>query len=370
MTLTLEVLATDQVSVDAAICAGESFSFDGQSLTQAGEYAATFQNQAGCDSTVTLTLEVLPTFQTSVDAVICTGESYAFNDQLLTQSGQYEATFQSTVGCDSTVNLSLTILPTNQTSMSASICAGDSYPFDGGLLTESGQYTAVLQNAAGCDSTVTLDLSVLPVDNQSVQATICAGETYLFNGEELGEAGEYTAVLQNADGCDSTVMLLLLVFQPDTSFVQDEGTLVANAEDADYQWLDCEGGLSPVDDGTEATFTPSVSGEYALQVIQQGCAATSDCVSVIVTNVEERNPAGKLTIFPNPGSRRVTVDLGGIRRNISVEVRTVAGRSIWSGVFANQSLLKLDVAGWPEGLYYLLFEIDGEKVERRFVKKG
>ena len=62
------------------------------------------------------------------------------------------------------------------TTITASICAGNSYLFDGDTLTTSGEYVATYIASDGSDSTVTLQLTVLPVSEVILEATLCEGE--------------------------------------------------------------------------------------------------------------------------------------------------------------------------------------------------
>ncbi|MEZ5647519.1 MAG: hypothetical protein R3E60_00825 [Alphaproteobacteria bacterium] len=201
VTLTLNVLLVSETTIEAAVCAGNSYEFNGEQLTESGEFTAVLTNASGCDSTITLTLTVLPVSETTLGATICAGEGYVFNGAIFTESGEYTAVLTNETGCDSTVTLVLTVLPASETALEAVVCNGETYEFNGELLAESGEYTAVLTNAAGCDSsTITLTLTVLPAFETQLEAAVCAGETYEFNGEPLTESGEYMAVLTSAAG--------------------------------------------------------------------------------------------------------------------------------------------------------------------------
>ncbi|MBQ0111773.1 MAG: fibronectin type III domain-containing protein, partial [Bacteroidales bacterium] len=122
-----------------------------------------------------------PTSST-ISASICAGETYTFNGQTLTTAGTYTATLVNAAGCDSTVTLTLTVNAASASSIEATICAGETYTFNGQPLTAAGTYTATLQNVNGCDSVVTLTLTVNAASTSSIEATICEGETYTFNG--------------------------------------------------------------------------------------------------------------------------------------------------------------------------------------------
>jgi len=211
ITLTLEVLPVAASSIEATICANQTYEFDGSLLSEEGTYTALYTAANGCDSTVTLTLQVIPFYETEIAATVCFGQTYNFEGTELAASGVYTATLTSTGGCDSVVVLSLTVLPEQQSAISATVCEGTGYTFDGQELFAAGVYTAVFTDGNGCDSTVTLTLSVLPVGSSSIEATICGNEGYPFYGAIVSETGVYTATLPGSNGCDSVITLTLTV---------------------------------------------------------------------------------------------------------------------------------------------------------------
>ena len=102
--------------------------------------------------------------------------------------------------------------------VSATICQGDVFLFNGKKLSAAGGYADTLLAANGCDSLVRLRLKVLPAAVSEVSATICAGDVFLFNGKILDAAGGYADTLLAANGCDSLVRLRLEVL-PKTLYV-------------------------------------------------------------------------------------------------------------------------------------------------------
>ncbi|MCC6410857.1 MAG: T9SS type A sorting domain-containing protein, partial [Saprospiraceae bacterium] len=261
--LTVNPVAVTNLAVD--ICDGETYSFNGLDLDQAGTYTASFQTVAGCDSTVNLTLAILPNSVSSVEASICDGEVYGFNGLILTQAGTYTASITSFNGCDSTITLTLNVLPLAATTLAASICDGEAYDFNGMALTVAGTYTDVLTAFNGCDSTVTLSLNVLPLSSSQITAQICDGDTYAFNGQALEQSGTYAGIFTGFNGCDSTVTLVLTV--------ATELTTELNA-------AICEGEMYTFD-GTDL----DTEGSYTFVYTAQG-----GCDSTVTLN---------LSVFPN-----------------------------------------------------------------------
>jgi len=211
--LTLTVNPATASSIHATICNGSSYSFNGQQLNAAGSYTETLTNSRGCDSVVTLYLQVNSFVTSSVTAHICTGETYNFNGRVLNATGTYTDTLTAQGGCDSIITLSLTLYPVVTQYIQASTCAGSSYNFNGQQVNAAGVYTDTLTGTHGCDSIVVLTLSIAPALHANVSAAICSGGSYNFNGHQISAAGSYTDTLSATGGCDSIVTLTLTIGQ-------------------------------------------------------------------------------------------------------------------------------------------------------------
>jgi gliding motility-associated-like protein len=211
VTLELIVLANSSYAFSDSICNGSSYVFGSQTLTQAGTYSRTIPAANGCDSVITLNLIVKPTASGTLNQTICAGSSFFFNNQNLTQAGTYTQTLSAANGCDSMVTLNLTVLPNAAFSFSDSICNGSSYAFGNQILTQAGTYSKTIPAANGCDSLITLNLKVLPVFSSTTNVAICNGESFTYLNEPLYDAGVYTFTLSALNGCDSIVTINLSV---------------------------------------------------------------------------------------------------------------------------------------------------------------
>ncbi len=212
VTLTLTVNPVHNVQIDANICQGDFFLLGTDRLTVTDTYVKTFQSVHGCDSMVTVNLTVFPTFNMEITEEICQGESYLFGTSQLTTSDTYTEVFQTASDCDSTVVLNLIVHPNSFQTIDTTICEGESFLLGEETLTETNVYTRVLLDQNGCDSTVTVNLTVAPVYNRTVNAAICEGETYVLGTESFDQTGNYEKSFLTQEGCDSTIMLNLTVF--------------------------------------------------------------------------------------------------------------------------------------------------------------
>ena len=217
VTLTVTVQPVYNVTVSHVMCQGESFDFNGEILTESGAYVDTLPTIHGCDSVITLTLTVNPVYNTLITHVMCQGDSYDFLGNILTQSGVYVDTLQTVNGCDSVITLTLTVNPVYNTSIAHVMCEGESFDFFGQTLTAAGTYTHTLQTVNGCDSVITLALTVNPVYNTPIMHVMCQGDSYNFFGNTLTESGVYVDTLQTVNGCDSVITLTLTVNPVDST---------------------------------------------------------------------------------------------------------------------------------------------------------
>ena len=99
-------------TIHATICLGESYEFKGEKIWESGCYSDTAMSIYGCDSISVLDLYVAEPFDTLVIDTICSGDVYQLGTQTITETGHYKDKLQSIYGCDSTVNLQLTVLET------------------------------------------------------------------------------------------------------------------------------------------------------------------------------------------------------------------------------------------------------------------
>ena len=207
VTLTLSVNPIENTTLSAAICDGTTYTENGFNASEAGTYTQNLQTINGCDSTVTLNLTVNPVYDETINAAICEGTTYTENGFNVSEAGTYTQTLQTINGCDSIVTLNLSINPVADTTIAAAICEGEIYYENGFMASREGTHTQILQTENGCDSVVTLNLTVYPAYQMGIGAIIHEGETYEEYGFDVNEEGTYTQILQTVNGCDSIITL-------------------------------------------------------------------------------------------------------------------------------------------------------------------
>lgn len=158
-------------------------------------------NRHGCDSISMIRTELLRSDRTFRYETTCEPEKAGWDTLFLLNS----------LGCDSIEFINTTLLPRSQDTIIAEICPGDHFPFAGSELDSSGMYTDSSLNRFGCDSVTVLQLTVLPESRDSIEQSICSGDSLLFQGKFYRDSGRYPILLQNRFGCDSLVEMDLTV---------------------------------------------------------------------------------------------------------------------------------------------------------------
>ncbi len=155
---------------------------------------------------------IVSTINTEITATICQGQTtYTENNFNVSEAGVYTQNLTASNGADSVVTLTLNVNPIFNTELSATICEGQFYTENGFNVSEAGVYTQTLTSVNGCDSIVTLTVTEYPTFDTTINATINPGETYAEFGFNESEAGTYVQNLQTVNGCDSTITLVLSV---------------------------------------------------------------------------------------------------------------------------------------------------------------
>jgi hypothetical protein len=176
---------------------------------------------------------------------------------------------------------------------------------------------------------------------------------FTLNGTTYSTSGTYTQVLPSSQGCDSTVVLNLIITPVQASVQANGGTLTAFPSAANYQWLDCDNGFSPVGGAFSQVFTPVVPGNYAVAVDMNVCADTSTCVNVSTVDVQSAaQPA--CVLQPNPATTQIMLKAAFAYGDLSI-VNGI-GQVVWEAKSRLVEEFWVDVKDWPKGMYFLRME--------------
>ncbi len=114
---------------------------------------------------------------------------------------------QTSNGCDSLVTLALTVIPEAGSELDFDICEGEL--FNGIPIENDTVFIQFLQNQFGCDSTVQTNVNLLPQSHSELEVSLCEGESY--NGTVYTNDTIMVDLFTNFWGCDSTVQTTVIV---------------------------------------------------------------------------------------------------------------------------------------------------------------
>jgi len=338
--------------VDVQNTGSEILIFDAILPSDAGDYEIIATNECGSTNSSTFSIVVNPTFEQTITETLCFGEVYTINNVDYEEEGEYTIVLSTSEGCDSTIFLELAVLPEITNQVAATICEGESFEFGTQTITAAGEYVEIFPAQSLCDSTVTLTLEVIDpsVSFPAVQ-TICFGESFEFGTQTLTESGTFTETFTATYGCDSTVVLDLAVENEiDVTLNINEGVAaVSSIAGANYQWIDCDNGNNPIVGATTNTFAPEASGNYAVIVTLNDCDATSECTFVQAAGVGTKHEVLQtIKLFPNPATTSITI--AEISQPSTITITDVNGRVMFT-TFANETSLEVTLENYASGVY-------------------
>lgn len=361
--LTISQPSFDTISVNA--CDSYDSPSGNYTWTTSGTYYDTIPNAAGCDSLLTLNLTL--NYSTTDTMTVTACESYDSPSGLYnwTTSGTYYDTIPNMAGCDSLLTINLTVNYTTSDSIVLTECDSFASPSGNYTWTTSGIYHDTIPNMAGCDSLMTFNLTVLQSSNSSITTSAC-GMYVAPDNVDYTASGTYVAIIPNAVGCDSTITINLTIFNIDTNVTVSGATLTsATAGATSYQWVDCAT-QTPIAGATSASYTATANGDYAVMITNGACGtAMSECTTISNIGIDE-NGVMLVTAYPNPVTTNLTV-VNSDSKALTLRLLDHAGREISSRVSAEKEI-KIDMKNLATGMYILKVSNNGSEQTIKIIR--
>jgi hypothetical protein len=225
-------------------------------------------------------------------------------------------------------------------------------------LTSLGSNDVFVQKLSECPSSYGTDI-----------ITACDSYTWIDGNTYNSSNNTATHILTNVAGCDSVVTLNLTINSVSDITTSLNGlTITATNSNATYQWLDCDDNNAAINGETNQTFTTSVSGNYAVELTENGCVDTSDCLAISSVGVIENNFGTDLLIYPNPTLGNFSIDLGTSYDKAQVIITDISGRVIQSKIVTQEQILYLLIDD-PAGIYFVSIQAGDKTAVIRLVKQ-
>ncbi len=217
-------------------------------------------------------------------------------------------------------------------------------------------------------------IDTMPICSYStlINQVLCSNQTYNFNGIILNTSGIYVDTFNTSDGCNSIVSLHLSFEAININISQSTDSLTANATTAIYQWLNCNNGFAIINGATNQTFVATANGNYAVAITQNGCTDTSACYSISGVGVSELAVGSmQLTVFPNPATEQLTIQL--LRQaqyeSYEISITDIFGREIYQSKNNLYSQI-INLNSFSSGIYFLkVISPNGNSTVNKFVKE-
>ena len=180
-------------------------------------------------------------------------------------------------------------------------------------------------------------------------------------------SGIHLDTIPNAGGCDSTLTINLTINSVDTSVTQNDNSITSNASGATFQWLDCNNNMQAISGATNQFFSSPVNILVALEVTQNGCVDTTECYSIMV-GINEITNSNNFQLFPNPTADVVTVQLNSTCNNCTIEISNVLGEILYTDELNLKSKI-CNLQSFPSCIYFIKVKSDKWSEVKRVVKE-
>ena len=368
ITIDLTILESPVTNLTITACDEYTSPSGSQIWTTSGNYTDIFTRPGACDSIVNVDLTIFNKQFNTISASTCDEYISPSGNYIWNATGSYNDTIPTTNGCDSIITVNLTVLPPTFSQINVNTCGVYTSPSRQYTFTETGTYQDTISNAEGCDSIITINLTIEEYIYQDIEAFSC--NSYLSPSGQFTwtNSGTYQDTIINSDGCDSVFTVELTLAELDTAIIQNGTTLTANATGYAYQWLDCNNNFAPIPNETNRSFTSDVEGAFALQVTLEDCVDTSSCYNVTILGVEDYGNIPEVTLYPNPTSSSVTLDWKTQQPNVSYIIFNAIGEVVKSKTISNSQKAMIDIQG-QSGVYTIKLMINNEVKVLKLIKQ-
>ncbi len=292
-----------ELNYNGTLCPGDSIRFGNVVLNSAQtNYSTTLAGASsnGCDSVVNLHISFFQPSRSTLRRTLCSGQSVIFNGHQydeLHPSGTDTLRGLGAYGCDSLVDVSLSFIQSFSETVRRQICYGDSILIGNKTYhADKTNGTDSLKTSAGCDSIVSIQVTILPLPRFDFDTTLCINDQVIINGQvydRLRQVGLEKIKGAAANGCDSLVNVQIHLSEPKIT-VQSAYDISAGSNlqisiqtdftPATIQWqpavgLSCSDCLNPI-------ASPENDIEYMVTMTDEnGCAVTTRITIHVIKDI-------------------------------------------------------------------------------------
>lgn len=187
--------------------------------TSSGKYKDTLPNYMGCDSIISLDITVIPNPTKTITATSCKTYISPSGRYAWSKSGTYTDRIITSAGCDTLVTVYLTVSAKSVIKQDIKACNYYVSPSKKDTYTTSGIYSDTLTSMFGCDSIVVTNLSLLS-SKSAINVKSCTAYTAPSGRRIYNSSGVYYDTIPNSRGCDSIIQINLTMLRASNSSQQ------------------------------------------------------------------------------------------------------------------------------------------------------
>ena len=263
------------------------------------------------------------------------------------------------------------------TSEEASTCQNEPYLWHGRLLEQTGVYFDTLASVTGCDSVISLNLTVYEDYTTEIDETHC--EKFDWNGQTYIETGIYEYHGQSAHGCDSVAILNLTIKHGYASALQGpewvvtESTyryavpdsLIITPHTLNWTCNNPEWRLTPSDNGYHCDLWAANLGQ-AILTARTGMECDSVySITVNATGYDvNENKTQEINVFPNPANSQITVEGSQISH---IQIVNAFGMVVTEYTYNKEDSIILDIEHLSSGVYLVVISSTQGKATGRMI---
>jgi hypothetical protein len=349
------ILKKDTTTFDYNACGSVKLR-NGNTVTANGVYIDRLKGYRSCDSIVIHRVQLRQPSTASRQLTFCKFVICPTNSaKVFRSAGLFYDTIPNYAGCDSVIAYTVKSSSTSGT-VSANGCSSFKSPSGRYTWTQSGTYkdTLFLSNYRACDSFVTVNLTLKPVQKINRNETHCRSYTVPSGTRTLNSSQVVKDIIKGSGGCDSIEYTInVTINNANTAFVINGNVLTASTSTtgAALRWLDCQAAYTFIPGATARTFEPGKDGNFALEVKESGCTDTSVCKPFAQMGLPWLQHA-QLQLLGNPSKGQFTLRAIPALGETTVQLYNVEGKLLRTWQLETLSELPLEFAARP-GLHYL-----------------